>query len=76
MISIPILQTPHRVIDTNNTKMKFIVKTHTRRQKKQVCHVTTPDLSKEFKLAVDANGIGVGTVLPQDGNRSANFLLF
>jgi hypothetical protein len=41
-----------------------------------LCHVTAPDFSKEFKLAVDANGIGVGTVLPQDGNRSADFLLF
>jgi hypothetical protein len=39
------------------------VNTPTGRKKRQICQVTTPGFSKEYKLTLDVSDVGVGTVL-------------
>jgi hypothetical protein len=63
--------------DVNESRLhdlNYIVNTHTRRRKKTICQVTTQGFSKEYKLIVDANGVGVGAVLLQEG-KDAIYLL-
>jgi hypothetical protein len=51
-----------RVIDLN-----YILNTHTKRKKRQICLVIKQGFSKEYNLSVDASDVGVGAVLLQEG---------
>ena len=56
--------------DVNESRLhdlNYIVNTPTRRKKRQICQVTTQGFSKEYKLIVDGNDVGVGAVLLQEG---------
>jgi hypothetical protein len=50
------------VIDLN-----YILNTHTKRKKRQICLVIKQGFSKEYNLSVDASDVGVGAVLLQEG---------
>ena len=51
-----------RVIDLN-----YILNTHTKRKKRQICLVIKQGFSKEYSISVDASDVGVGAVLLQEG---------
>ena len=51
-----------RVIDLN-----YILNTHAKRKKRQICLVIKQGFSKEYKLSVDASDVGVGADLLQEG---------
>ena len=50
------------VIESRLNDLNYIVNTHTRRKKSQICQVKTPSFSKEYKLSLD----GVDAVLLQE----------
>ena len=56
------------VIESRLNDLNYIVNTHTRRNKRQICQVTTQGFSKDYKLTVDACDVGVSAVLLQEGN--------
>ena len=53
-------------IESRLNDSNYIVNTPTRRKKRQICQVITQGFSKECKLTVDANDVGVGAVLFQE----------
>ena len=54
------------VIESRLNDLNYIVNTPTRRKKSQICQVTTPGFSKEYKLTLDVNDVGVGAILLQE----------
>ena len=55
------------VIESRLNVLNYIVNTPMRRKKGQLCQVTTPGFSKEYKLTLDVSDVGVGAVLLQVG---------
>jgi hypothetical protein len=55
------------VIESRLNDLNYILNTHTNRKKRQICQVITQGSSKQYKLTVDAAGVGVGAVLFQEG---------
>ena len=55
------------VIESRLNDLNYILNTHTKRKKRQICLVIKQGFSKEYKLSVDANDVGVGAVLLQEG---------
>jgi hypothetical protein len=56
------------VIESRLNDLNYILNAHTNRKKRQICQVITQGFSKEYKLTVDANDVGVGAVLFQEVN--------
>jgi hypothetical protein len=55
------------VIESRLNDLNYILNTHTKRKKRQICQVIKQGFSKEYKLSVDASDVGVGAVLLQEG---------
>ena len=55
------------VIESRLNDLNYIVNTPMRRKKSQLCQVTTPGFSKEYRLTLDVSDVGVGALLHQEG---------
>jgi hypothetical protein len=55
------------VIASRLNDLNYIVNTPMRRKKSQLCLVTTPGFSKEYRLTLDVSDVGVGAILLQEG---------
>ena len=55
------------VIESRLNDLNYILNTHTKRKKSQICLRIKQGFSKEYIISVDASDVGVGAVLLQEG---------
>ena len=55
------------VVESRLNDLNYILNTHTKRKKRQICLVIKQGFSKEYNISVDASDVGVGAVLLQEG---------
>ena len=55
------------VIESRLNDLNYILNTHTKRKKSQICLLIKQGFLKEYIISVDASDVGVGAVLLQEG---------